>query len=201
MSQSLPRTRGDRPLHRSRFFVGDASPPHTRGSALAVVRLGGPESVSPAHAGIGPGLASSTSVQNCLPRTRGDRPFLHRIEFSHPWSPPHTRGSAPDGRVGLGSRRVSPAHAGIGLYVPARLQFMYRLPRTRGDRPFFVLAFRAENRSPPHTRGSAARGDGRAEAASVSPAHAGIGLRHGYGRLGGFRLPRTRGDRPFSNSA
>src|ERR1700675_5032058 len=72
------------------------------------------------------------------------------------------------------------------------------LPRTRGDGPALVVAHPPLDAAPPHTRGwtrairiGPAVGPG-------SPAHAGMDPAHRLTRLSPSRLPRTRGDGPFS---
>ena len=131
----LPRTRGDRPLRKSKRATGRVAPPHTRGSTP--IKHGSVEHVagSPAHAGIDPRFVHRRRGAGRLPRTRGDRPRCERASPRPRRAPPHTRGpTARDveaERAALGS----PAHAGIDRVLTSTSAQGRRLPRTRGDRP------------------------------------------------------------------
>ena len=164
----FPRTRGDRP-------------PLNRPSSHAIIG-------SPAHAGIDPLLATTTSTASRFPRTRGDRP-------------PPLLSVEPD----MGS----PAHAGIDPTHREPPNEYRWFPRTRGDRPL-----RISHGSPAHA--GIDRYSYRLGRAG-SPAHAGID-RYSYSPPSHFPgspahagidptlptltalygwFPRTRGDRPL----
>ena len=89
----LPRTRGDRPARSPSSISCARSPPHPRGSTLAIRRDADPRHVSPAPAGIDPSPARLRSARSSLPRTRGDRPLLAARPVGARESPPHPRGS------------------------------------------------------------------------------------------------------------
>ena len=54
---------------------------------------------------------------------------------------------------GITVARGSPAHAGIDRYTGVMATYGYRFPRTRGDRPRFVMFSQGLGKVPPHTRG------------------------------------------------
>ncbi len=201
VDKRLPRTRGDRPQAWSVVEPGRESPPHTRGSTRRRAALADTISVSPAHAGIDPLSRLSTICWPCLPRTRGDRPAVHREAVLKQVSPPHTRGSTPPAVRGFYRGPVSPAHAGIDPGMHQTRTGTRRLPRTRGDRPMVVRAFVGPSRSPPHTRGSTRVSKPAIAGSGVSPAHAGIDPSIIASNLRNSCLPRTRGDRPVSSLA
>ena len=190
------------------------SPPRTRGSTF---RIGGgvTAAVSPAHAGIDPGCdASSDQAMRSPPRTRGST-LVVGAGSRGPWSPPRTRGSTlrrhadrlawrrlPRARgdrpaaVGIGgrTRRVSPAHAGIDLWMPVRTSRRDRSPpRTRGSTRLGASC-RFVQAGLPRARGDRPWPYRRIGAGGVSPAHAGIDPR--CSRLvppARASPPRTRG--------
>ena len=71
-----------------------------------------------------------------------------------------------------------------------------RLPRTRGDGPFWPIVYPHVRQAPPHTRGWTLSDWNSCSWAYGSPAHAGMDPRRGLFRCQGPRLPRTRGDGP-----
>ena len=89
-----------------------------------------------------------------------------------------------------------PAHAGIGPMSKQSAIKIYRLPRTRGDRPFSRWRREDIERVAPHTRGSARNDRERIRTGIGCPAHAGIGPAMAAFLKASRRLPRTRGDRP-----
>ena len=131
-----------------------------------------------------------------LPRTRGDRPASAVQACKALPAPPHTRGSAlsPSARYAIASG--SPAHAGIGPATQTLPIPIWRLPRTRGDRPSYDPRPTRTWKAPPHTRGSAASPKATWTRPPGSPAHAGIGPARHAPTTSAPRLPRTRGDRP-----
>ena len=155
---------------------------------------------SPAHAGIAPPSCARPAASRRLPRARGDRPQVLPRAQRRGEAPPRTRGSPRDG---LGKRHPvagSPAHAGI---APGRARPRApgpRLPRARGDRPSTPYSSRPRKLAPPRTRGSPRHLPPVRHADAGSPAHAGIAPRRPGRSRRRARLPRARGDRPFSPS-
>ena len=69
--------------------------------------------VSPAHAGMYPGLSSLSMTWRSFPRTRGDVPYLELCQETLLAFPPHTRGCTGVGLLRAFLSPVSPAHAGM----------------------------------------------------------------------------------------
>ena len=92
----------------------------------------------------------------------------------------------------------SPAHAGMDLAEIVERVRLFRLPRTRGMDPAPSSCHLPRTWLPPHTRGWTLMLRGQRHHVEGSPAHAGMdrGRIHVHGRPP--RLPRTRGDGPFS---
>ena len=88
------RNKQGRPSTEYLFRSSSASPPRTRGSAIAGTSSPGRTSVSPAHAGIGLNSTNRGRRVTRLPRARGDRPTLCYWCFGFQQSPPRSRGSA-----------------------------------------------------------------------------------------------------------
>ena len=109
----LPRMRGDRPcfilVHHSRTWFT----PHARGSTPRESFHHEPAPVYPACAGIDPPARRYHLGSLCLPRMRGDRPYMYPSSVKRITFTPHARGSTvkPDLRELPGP--VYPACAGI----------------------------------------------------------------------------------------
>ena len=192
----LPRARGDRPMGDTVIFRQVVSPPRTRGSTSRPPFDDRTPGVSPAHAGIDPGSTGRASLLLGLPRARGDRPLSPAIRSWRRESPPRTRGSTLSACSTPFLPAVSPAHAGIDLSFKSGKTLQIGLPRARGDRPHKRFCSSLNARSPPRTRGSTPFLTLLPANKPVSPAHAGIDLRHGSMGSAPWRLPRARGDRP-----
>ncbi len=134
---SLPRTRGDRPLASRCGSEKDGSPPHPRGSTADGAHRRAAAGVSPAPAGIDPSGCAGQGWLPGLPRTRGDRPVVNSRLAMMRRSPPHPRGSTPIPYRARSPSAVSPAPAGIDLSKKVIISRISSLPRTRGDRPGF----------------------------------------------------------------
>ena len=174
LEKRLPRTRGDGPQSPPTIRPQRAAPPHTRGWTLIGKFKADDGRGSPAHAGMDPTLALSSSTVNRLPRTRGDGPVPPRGDVGVVGAPPHTRGWTRQfgdaGRNAAGS----PAHAGMDPARAAWCGLIARLPRTRGDGPRPRTRPRPVARAPPHTRGWTRDFLGLDGIAHGSPAHAGM---------------------------
>ena len=198
---SLPRMRGDRPSVTLSAPACVPSPPHARGSTSGYPRQSPMRTVSPACAGIDPKSWEHEFPPQCLPRMRGDRPLGSWGWPSTSRSPPHARGSTPPGPYAMRSCGVSPACAGIDPIAILLFVFAVGLPRMRGDRPPTRRAKRRTWKSPPHARGSTRLTAEALVQPSVSPACAGIDPAAGLRARQTERLPRMRGDRPYSHAA
>ncbi len=131
----LPRIRGDRPIISGVGANLNAAPPHPRGSTPPRHRRPGPDSGSPASAGIDPRHHRRAACGARLPRIRGDRPMARRSASSDWPAPPHPRGSTQRMMVNSARRGGSPASAGIDPSARCPDRAGTRLPRIRGDRP------------------------------------------------------------------
>ena len=157
------------------------APPHTRGSSRHQLPPRHHDPGSPAHAGIVPLGRGSRPVASWLPRTRGDRPWDEDGTNGSHRAPPHTRGSS---------------HV-----LPRVVEDILRLPRTRGDRPTVQVTSLTSSSAPPHTRGSSHGEVIRGPHVRGSPAHAGIVPSTTRSPTPCLRLPRTRGDRPWTTAS
>ena len=194
----LPRMRGDRPMKKERLIRKEVFTPHARGSTFLLIVFWWPLIVYPACAGIDPCGNHVFFYVFCLPRMRGDRPRLHRLQKRWVRFTPHARGSTQKSEGGIDMVKVYPACAGIDPYICYLRGRSLGLPRMRGDRPGAVGGGEHEVRFTPHARGSTVHLWLDVVSDYVYPACAGIdrcGL-VGYALKGG--LPRMRGDRPRS---
>ncbi len=174
------------------------APPLTRGSTLA-----GPLSVlagggSPAHAGIDPASTGFSCPPSWLPRSRGDRPPDGAAHPARRGAPPLTRGSTRRYLQRRRFRRGSPAHAGIDPISDQHGSLDRRLPRSRGDRPSPAGLSCGRMAAPPLTRGSTRDAVEPRAGGQGSPAHAGIDRTRRTRKPFRRRLPRSRGDRPYT---
>ncbi len=71
--------------------------------------------VYPACAGIDPRALQEAEEAGCLPRMRGDRPFIHVFHGFLSMFTPHARGSTAKKEARNAGYRVYPACAGIDL--------------------------------------------------------------------------------------
>ena len=89
-----------------------------------------------------------------------------------------------------------PVHAGIDLNTRHAIMALLRLPRTRGDRPLRRLRLWQIHLATPYTRGSTSYVGVKQQLKQGYPVHAGIDPKINVVTNEGWRLPRTRGDRP-----
>ncbi len=195
----LPRPRGDRPQTTQPCQIKLTSPPPPRGSTRWRPTSIARPMVSPAPAGIDPRCTTTGSPAICLPRPRGDRPAETIKSLEGYESPPPPRGSTPARNPDTANPAVSPAPAGIDPTTWTSSRGWRCLPRPRGDRPLYDAVVTGIVSSPPPPRGSTPPAHPDEHRVQVSPAPAGIdpdsGELPGHGR----RLPRPRGDRPWSS--
>ncbi len=91
--EGLPRMRGDRPRALGRSYGVLGFTPHARGSTHISFPGKVVRSVYPACAGIDPSMSLKNLFIGCLPRMRGDRPFLAFFPKLGEKFTPHARGS------------------------------------------------------------------------------------------------------------
>ncbi len=107
--------RGDRPLVQRAHLVRILFTPHARGSTGGVDVIKKALRVYPACAGIDPRALQEAEEAGCLPRMRGDRPFIHVFHGFLSMFTPHARGSTAKKEARNAGYRVYPACAGIDL--------------------------------------------------------------------------------------
>ena len=93
--------------------------------------------------------------------------------------------------------RGYPVHAGIDPRAWSSKIHSSRLPRTRGDRPFYFNVSTPNSPATPYTRGSTLIHHITRCVYTGYPVHAGIDLSGGRAGSRTRGLPRTRGDRPL----
>jgi len=113
------------------------STPHARGSTFVQFFFTASEYVYPACAGIHPVVVASQFVVYCLPRMRGDPPFVELYQASFEVSTPHARGSTVMMSNSSAATVVYPACAGIHLRCRRAKTSARGLPRMRGDPPAY----------------------------------------------------------------
>jgi len=155
------------------------STPHARGSTLAFSVDAYVCPVYPACAGIHRSLLEACHRRRCLPRMRGDPPFVRAVSPSSALSTPHARGSTVDQLVESMLERVYPACAGIHLTWMDIAALVLGLPRMRGDPPSINDGMGKREESTPHARGSTPKGAVASGNSGVYPACAGIHRRRG----------------------
>ncbi len=196
--EGLPRSRGDGPGASPCSSCRRSAPPLTRGWTLMRGGQAVDEDGSPAHAGMDPARAAARFAAARLPRSRGDGPIARRVADSARAAPPLTRGWTQRSRQARRPRLGSPAHAGMDPRRRSPRPQRCRLPRSRGDGPVTEPATLALLAAPPLTRGWTRSTAAAKPASAGSPAHAGMDPRllcRGAVRV---RLPRSRGDGPFT---
>ncbi len=150
----------------------------------------------PAHAGINRLTSPPPHPTSGVPRARGDQPAPGLYPGDRPRGSPRTRGS-----TGTARRKVSkcagfPAHAGINRCSMPSRNAPSRVPRARGDQPWFRQIFPGAKLGSPRTRGSTAGSCLSHRYPGGFPAHAGINRMHRRACPVSRRVPRARGDQP-----
>ena len=188
--------RGDRPRVFPRGIELQSFTPHARGSTPKLAELPDGTDVYPACAGIDLLHPSNCFPCECLPRMRGDRPFLGRQRDTIWKFTPHARGSTVFVASVVVRVSVYPACAGIDLTLRFQRAAFRSLPRMRGDRPALATSLMSTARFTPHARGSTMVRLGKRKCGTVYPACAGIDLALVPCSSARCSLPRMRGDRP-----
>ena len=132
----------------------------------------------------------------CLPRMRGDRPWLRSFLPHSPMFTPHARGSTLLAHRPPRGTSVYPACAGIDLSSAMMSPRWASLPRMRGDRPDRTVVLRSLHLFTPHARGSTLSAFISKTLIPVYPACAGIDRGDQSDTSKISCLPRMRGDRP-----
>ena len=170
--------------------------PHPRGWTPWPLWADGAAAGFPAPAGMDPRRDRPLARQRRLPRTRGDGPRRGVYTLSESGASPHPRGwTRPQRRRRL-ARGGFPAPAGMDLDPPPRHPLGGRLPRTRGDGPWYGGGATTGPAASPHPRGWTPCSPRCTSAGTGFPAPAGMDRDHRWPRKWPRRLPRTRGDGP-----
>mgnify|MGYP007058238361 CR=1 FL=1 len=127
---------------------------------------------------------------------RGDRPNSGEVRRVGEEFTPHARGSTGYITIDTYYITVYPACAGIDLVLAVSMATMQRLPRMRGDRPFFFRVAFFPHKFTPHARGSTLHRLTALYRSVVYPACAGIDRPCNAFAIASPSLPRMRGDRP-----
>src|SRR5690606_1421193 len=106
---------GDGPSTSRTYPLSSTSPPHARGWTCVSRLPLGPRDLSPARAGMDLVSGNTESLDEALPRTRGDGPSSLVSSCPGVGSPPHARGWTRGGQFWEVSDRLSPARAGMDL--------------------------------------------------------------------------------------
>ena len=172
-------------------------PPQARGCTAERHRHVQSQDVSPAGAGMHRAKFSPTPPWPCFPRRRGDAPQRRILDFRVLRFPPQARGCTLVAARPGGDADVSPAGAGMHLFLTGQSRLTVRFPRRRGDAPFLRPTSAPPELFPPQARGCTAKKFIPGELDPVSPAGAGMHRtdRSSAGSESGF--PRRRGDAPF----
>ena len=197
----LPRTRGDGPVRSILLACRIPASPHTRGWTPAGEDLLQHHVGFPAHAGMDPGRERAFNAALGLPRTRGDGPLHVAWRRIDSGASPHTRGWTWYGQWPWSARQGFPAHAGMDRRCPSAGTSGRRLPRTRGDGPRSFSFNGVTPAASPHTRGWTHVHHGVRRVHHGFPAHAGMDPARRAPAPTPTRLPRTRGDGPFTCTA
>ena len=146
--------RGDPPLSFSKPVQTTWSTPHARGSTRIVMAIYSSSQVYPACAGIHLSVWHGVVRRYCLPRMRGDPPYVGRLNEDARESTPHARGSTRRVKAHQHVEHVYPACAGIHLLGRHSPVPLLSLPRMRGDPPEHLRIHPLVTKSTPHARGS-----------------------------------------------
>ncbi len=192
----LPRIRGDRPLLLVWPAILRLATPHTRGSTARLSAARQSEVGYPAYAGIDRVYIPRETIDEGLPRIRGDRPHSLTYLTIRKQATPHTRGSTIAATKFSGGSHGYPAYAGIDRRLVILMSSVLGLPRIRGDRPIGLERTEFVEKATPHTRGSTHRTRTNRICREGYPAYAGIDRSFGVLIVAGVWLPRIRGDRP-----
>ena len=192
----FPRRRGDGP-NSSRLPAGIFGfPPQARGWTGSGARTPWRRPVSPAGAGMDLKGKGRARQGRGFPRRRGDGPVMSAAVSRSGRFPPQARGWTYPTQDGFSGGSVSPAGAGMDRRRHRDLWSRGGFPRRRGDGPRPGCRRGPSRGFPPQARGWTPARIGPNSEAAVSPAGAGMDLRHPWARSIRSSFPRRRGDGP-----
>ncbi len=192
----LPRAGGDGPPAPTPSGPSPAAPPRRRGWTPGRCLADDQRRGSPAQAGMDPSTSASPARRGWLPRAGGDGPAWADRHAAEAVAPPRRRGWTPAGGGGPRRSRGSPAQAGMDPPTTSPSLRAMRLPRAGGDGPALPTADRHVWRAPPRRRGWTRAESAKRDAATGSPAQAGMDPCGATCPGEPCRLPRAGGDGP-----
>ena len=194
----IPRARGDgprtRPARMRRRPDSPRSRGWTRGESGGQLLLAG----FPALAGMDPTPGARGAFRHGIPRARGDGPWGGWLMRPSARDSPRSRGWTPAGPGHVSIDLGFPALAGMDLADEDPGGRPARIPRARGDgpgRPGFWTETKPDS---PRSRGWTRVMTAWLTAAYGFPALAGMDPARPPVRHSEYRIPRARGDGPFS---
>jgi len=194
----LPRARGDGPSAKTILDTMTKTAPRTRGWTLIEIPAKRRSADCPAHAGMDPASFARSVRSARLPRARGDGPLPRPVRSRGHRTAPRTRGWTPahDGQARI--RPDCPAHAGMDPTAMWLRAASGRLPRARGDGPWKTRRTFPSAATAPRTRGWTPLEHVGKPVDLDCPAHAGMDPSSASKRRRSHRLPRARGDGPWT---
>ena len=194
----LPRARGDRPAMAVDWTPAPRASPCPRGSTLQIAIGVIADLGFTVPAGIDPWAGRKADGMLRLPRARGDRPQPKLCASSLMPASPCPRGSTVTGAAQGATPEGFPVPAGIDPIGGCTRRSPPRLPRARGDRPVSSLRSAGLLEASPCPRGSTCFSRLQQGVLPGFPVPAGIDPTSFLPVSKTLRLPRARGDRPFS---
>ena len=182
LGRGVPRLRGDGPCTSFSLILLALCSPPTRGWTAVRNCAHERTGVFPAYAGMDRTPSAFFCATNGVPRLRGDGPSC--------------RGRSSSVRA----QGVFPAYAGMDRIKGMLERSMQSVLRLRGDGPVRSETSRWTPACSPPTRGWTEGFGWALDRAPVFPAYAGMDRLRGFGRSGGLRVPRLRGDGPALRS-
>ena len=192
----IPRARGDGPpIVRVQRWSGSDSP-RSRGWTPGRDEVAAGVEGFPALAGMDPRSGSSSRGKCWIPRARGDGPAAGRPPGGGLWDSPRSRGWTPGHDEVAAGVEGFPALAGMDPRWAGGRPIGERIPRARGDGPYFELPCRGPGGDSPRSRGWTPGTPSGARPDAGFPALAGMDPRARARAPGRRGIPRARGDGP-----
>ena len=149
------------------------SPPHMRGKLANALKSSFVLRITPAHAGKTGKRHSNRFQRTDHPRTCGENFRIFGTCAKVFGSPPHMRGKPYMFFLRVGSRRITPAHAGKTQNQDEDGRAKSDHPRTCGENQAILYTEKTTIGSPPHMRGKLYRLNSSLNPCRITPAHAG----------------------------
>ena len=172
-SRDHPRPCGEKDTRSLSAVPAQGSPPPMRGKDIQNIGCIFEHRITPAHAGKRVKYCNAEVHLKDHPRPCGEKPAPRRARFHESGSPPPMRGKGCMAYHKSADARITPAHA--GKRAPCAIAPIHSRdhPRPCGEKPKPILAAKSAIGSPPPMRGKEFDWMPNAEAARITPAHAG----------------------------